>query len=100
MLAYEEYIERFEEDTKKTKELFYKAKKCKHSILLLKRYKRNNKNKEVIDNRLKLIQKDLFLIKRYLLRIYARTIGYGYKLNDPIIDKRMRVLASQPINLF
>ncbi len=52
--------------------------------------------KETIDKRLKTAQKELFLIRRHLLKIYSRTIGL-HNLQENIVKEREKALKTKLI---
>ncbi len=96
MLGYDDYIDRYKEDTESAKELYLIEKKSIHNIKILKKYKRTDNNKGTIGKRLKTAQKELFLIRRHLLKIYSRTIGL-HNLQENIVKEREKALKTKLI---
>jgi len=83
-----DYIEQYEEDTIKLKELFHKLKKYRNNI---NTFKKTNKDKNLAEDFLIINQKELFKIKRGILKIYGKLQDRN-RLTEEIEAKRLRVV--------
>jgi len=98
--TYDNYIDQYKDDLEKVKELSLKTKKCNHYIHTLKSHKVTADNDKIIGKSLNKAHKELFSIKRHLLKIYARTLFNNYPYNKHYLKRKEILIKYQPENLF